>query len=166
MPVVALRPIVDADLDALFAMQRDPLAVHMAAFTPDDPSDRPRFDARMARIRTDPAITNRAITYDGTLAGSIACFPMEDDLEITYWIDRPLWGRGIASAALTLLLREVTARPLRARAAGDNAASLRVLQKAGFIPEATETAYAPARQAKIEETILRLPGHAPPHFPL
>ena len=41
------------------------------------------------------------------------------------------------------------------RAASDNAASLRVLARAGFVPVGREISYAPARRAQIEETILR-----------
>lgn len=47
------------------------------------------------------------------------------------------------------------------RAASDNAASPRVLVKAGFTVVGTETSYAPARQAEIEETVLRLPWDHP-----
>jgi RimJ/RimL family protein N-acetyltransferase len=64
---------------------------------------------------------------------------------------------GIATgAALTLFLQEQQIRPLHARAASDNAASIRVLQKAGFRITGTEISYANARGAEIEETILRL----------
>jgi RimJ/RimL family protein N-acetyltransferase len=152
MPVT-LRPVADADADDLFRMMRDPEAVHMAAFTPDDPDDRARFDAHLARIRTDPEITMRAVVRDGRLAGSIAGFPLEGHNEITYWIDRPLWGRGVATEALTLFLRVFETRPLRARAASDNAASRRVLEKAGFKAIGTDVGYASARRAEIEETI-------------
>lgn len=47
-------------------------------------------------------------------------------------------------------------RPLYARVASDNLGSLRVLQKAGFSIVGTEIAYAPARGAEIEETLMRL----------
>jgi len=50
----------------------------------------------------------------------------------------------------------VTARPLHARAASDNAGSLRVLQKCGFQAVGTEKSFAAARNEDIEETILRL----------
>jgi RimJ/RimL family protein N-acetyltransferase len=46
-------------------------------------------------------------------------------------------------------------RPLYARAASDNAGSLRVLKKAGFQAVETECSFAPARKTEIEETILR-----------
>jgi RimJ/RimL family protein N-acetyltransferase len=79
-----------------------------------------------------------------------------DDTEITYWIDRSVWGQGIASQALALLLDLVPVRPLYARAASDNVGSLTVLRKAGFVPIGTEISYANARGTEIEETILRL----------
>ena len=156
MPVIALRPIEDADLDALFDQMRDPEAVQMAAFTAEEPDDRNAFDAHMARVRSSPDIMLRAVTRDGQLVGHIASFPFGDQTEVTYWIDRPTWGCGIASQALELLLALETARPIHARAASDNIASLRVLQKAGFKIIGTENSFAPARNSVIEETILRL----------
>ena len=156
MAVVALRPVEDGDLDAFFEQMRDPESVRMAAFTPQDPDDRNAFDAHMTRVRSSPGITMRAVTCDGRLAGSIASFPAEGQAEVTYWIDRPAWGKGVATQALALLLDEVTARPLYARAASDNAGSLRVLQKCGFRAVGTETSFAAGRNEDIEETILRL----------
>jgi RimJ/RimL family protein N-acetyltransferase len=156
MLVIALRPVEDADLDALFDQMRDPEAVRMAAFTAEDPDDRPAFDAHMARVRSLPGFTMRAITRDGQLVGSIASFVSGDQTEVTYWIDRPSWGCGIASQALELLLKLVPVRPLHARAASDNIASLKVLQKAGFNIIGTENSYAPGRSRDVEETILRL----------
>ena len=156
MVVVALRPVQDGDLDAFFEQTRDPESVRMAAFTPQDPDDRNAFDAHMTRVRSSPGIIMRAVTCDGRLAGSIASFPGGDQVEVTYWIDRPAWGKGIATQALALLLDEVPARPLYARAASDNAASLRVLQKCGFRAVGTEKSFAAGRNEDIEETILRL----------
>jgi RimJ/RimL family protein N-acetyltransferase len=153
---VALRPVEDADLDALFDQMRDPESVQMAAFTAKDPNDREAFDVHMAKLRTSPDITHRAVTLDGRLVGSIGRFVMEGDTEITYWIDRSFWGQGIASQAVALLLATVKVRPVYARAASDNLGSLRVLQKAGFTVIGTEIAYASARNAEIEETILCL----------
>jgi RimJ/RimL family protein N-acetyltransferase len=127
----------------------------MAAFTPEDPDDRSAFDAHMAKVRSSPDTTLRAITCDGQLVGSIASFVFEGETDVTYWIDRAAWGRGIASRALALLLDLVPVRPLHARAASDNVGSLRVLQKAGFKIIGTENSFAPGRNSTIEETILR-----------
>ena len=155
MPVIALRPVADADLDALFDQTRDPESVWMAAFTPDDPDDKSAFEAHMAKVRSSPDITLRAVTCDGQLVGSVSSFVIDGETDVTYWIDRAVWGRGIASRALELLMDLVPTRPLHARAASDNVASLRVLQKVGFKLIGTENSFAPGRNSHIEETILR-----------
>ncbi|GAA1350681.1 GNAT family N-acetyltransferase [Saccharothrix algeriensis] len=156
MGEVALRSVEDSDLDALFEQMRDPESVRMAAFTAEDPDDREAFDAHMAKVRASPDVTLRAVTRDGLLVGSISGFVVEGDTEITYWVDRPAWGQGVAGRALALFLDVVGVRPLHARAASDNLASLRVLRRAGFEIVGTEVSYAPARGAEIEETVLRL----------
>jgi Acetyltransferase (GNAT) domain len=112
---VVLREIEDGDLDRLFEQMRDAESVRMAAFVSRDPNDREAFDAHMARVRSAPGTRNRAITRDGHLVGSIASFVIEGDTEITYWIDRSVWGQGLASTALTLFLQEQQIRPLHAR---------------------------------------------------
>jgi RimJ/RimL family protein N-acetyltransferase len=156
MPTVGLRPVKDPDLDAIFEQMRDPASVQMAAFTAEDPNDRTAFDSHMAKVMGSPDITQRAVTYDDRLVGTIASFVSEGATEVTYWMDRSYWGQGIASRALALLLDEVSARPIRARVASDNIGSLRVLQKTGFRSVGTETSYAPARCSEIEETLLEL----------
>jgi hypothetical protein len=52
--VVALRPVEDSDLDALFDQMRDSESVWMAAFTSADPGDRGAFDAHMVMLRNSP----------------------------------------------------------------------------------------------------------------
>lgn len=156
MAEVALRPLDDSDLDTLFDLMRDPESVRMAAFTAADPDDRRAFDAHMARVRTSPTGTLRGVTLDGGLVGTIASFVVDGDTEITYWIDRSVWGQGIAGRALAVFLDLVPVRPLHARAAGDNIGSLTVLRRAGFRIVGTEVSYATARRTEIEEAILRL----------
>ncbi|MER7008436.1 GNAT family N-acetyltransferase [Dactylosporangium sp. NPDC000555] len=156
MAEVALRPVDDSDLDALFEQMRDPESVRMAAFVARDPDDRAAFDAHMANIRTSPDVTIRAVTVDGRLVGIVGSFVVDGDTEVTYWIDSSFWGRGIAGRALALLLESVRVRPLFAHAASDNVRSLRVLRRAGFAIVGTEISFAKARNAEIEETILRL----------
>ena len=158
MATVELREVEDADSDTIFTQMRDPEAVRMAAFTADDPDDRAAFDRHLTRLRTDPDITLRAITEDGRLVGTIASFRVGADTEVTYWVDRAAWGRGIASRALALFFDVVPVRPMYARAAEDNAGSLRVLRKAGFRDIGSERAYASARGAVITEIVLRYDG--------
>jgi RimJ/RimL family protein N-acetyltransferase len=157
MTEVVLRPVLDEDSDAIFEQMRDPDSVRMAAFTHRDPDDRAAFDEHRARVRASPGVTERAIIADGVLAGTIASFVMEGDTEVTYWLDRKVWGQGIAGQALAQLLELVPVRPIWGRAASDNAASIRVLRRAGFEIVGTEIAFAKARGEEIEETVLRLP---------
>ncbi|WP_027346872.1 GNAT family N-acetyltransferase [Hamadaea tsunoensis] len=156
MTEVALRPIEEADLDAIFEQGRDPESAWMAAFVVENPDDRAAFDLHMAKIRSLPDATQHVITVDGRFAGTVGSYVMDGDTEVTYWVDRSFWGQGIAGQALALLLETVKVRPLFARAASDNTRSLRVLQRAGFRITGTDRGYANARKAEIEETILRL----------
>jgi RimJ/RimL family protein N-acetyltransferase len=155
-PTLELRAVEPDDLDHFFAQQRDPVAQHMAAFTSVDPDDRAAFDAHWARITADPAIVNRTIEFGGVVVGHVASFEQGGEREVTYWIDRAHWGRGIATRALSLALADLPTRPLHARAATDNAASIRVLTNCGFVVCGTDRGFASARGAEIDEVLLRL----------
>ena len=155
-PVIELRPVDVADLDTFFEHLQDADALWMAAFTPPDPSDRETFDAHWARLLADETIVTQTILVDGVVVGHIASFDMMGDREITYWIDRGQWGRGIASAALTRFLDIETARPLHGRAAADNRGSRRVLEKCGFVHVGDERGFATARDEEIDEVVYRL----------
>jgi RimJ/RimL family protein N-acetyltransferase len=157
MSQFALRPVEVGDLGAIFEQMRDPESVRMAAFTPEDPNDRSAFDVHMAKVMSSSESRLRAIICGSRLLGTIGSYVSGGATEVTYWIDRTCWGQGIATRALGLLLEEISVRPVRARAASDNAGWLRVLQKAGFHPIGTQLSFAAGRAAEIEETILELP---------
>ena len=76
--------------------------------------------------------------------------------EISYWIDRAHWGKGLATQALSAFLQVLSVRPLYARAAQDNVASIRVLEKCGFIISGYERGFANARGREIDEVLLEL----------
>jgi RimJ/RimL family protein N-acetyltransferase len=153
---ISLRPLEDRDLDTIFQQVTDPESIRMAAFTAEDQTDRHAFLNRMSRVRADTSVSHRVIDVDGAIAGTIASFPIDNQREVTYWVDRTRWGKGIASAALELLLAETAERPLYARAASDNVGSLRVLEKVGFLRVGVNRDFASGRGEEIEETILRL----------
>ncbi|SCL34018.1 Protein N-acetyltransferase, RimJ/RimL family [Micromonospora nigra] len=153
-----LRPVVEDDLVEFFAHQVDPEANRMAAFTTPDPADPRAFATHWVRLLTDPAIVARTVTVDGVVVGHVLAFPVGTSTEVSYWIDRRHWGRGHATRALSALLREVTRRPLRARTAVDNHASLAVLRRCGFVVTGTDRAYAPARGHDVDEYVLELTG--------
>ena len=153
---MTLRPLADGDLDALFEWESDPGAVHMAAFTRADPSDRSAFDAHYERVRSDPSNTLRAIDDDGEFVGTIGSYTTEGEREVTYWIAPARWGQGLASRALRRFLELETTRPLYGRVAEHNAASAKVLARAGFVEIGTETSFAPGVGAEVVERIHRL----------
>lgn len=151
-----LRELQDEDLAILFEQWADRAAAHMAAFTAPDHMDRDAFERRWSRLRADETVTNRAIVVDSEVAGTIGSWGDPGERELTYWIGRSHWGKGIATAALEGFLTVETSRPLHARVAFDNIASRRVLEKCGFRVVATERGFAQARSAEIEEYVLRL----------
>lgn len=157
-----LRDVIDADLDTFFEFQLDPQANQMAAFTGDDPTDRDAFNEHWQRIRKSPNVTIKAILVDHTLVGHIASFNRDGDREVTYWLGRDHWGRGIATAALAAFLKQERTRPLYGRVAADNTASKRVLEKCGFAMHAEEMGFANARGEEIREFVFVLDGEPQP----
>jgi RimJ/RimL family protein N-acetyltransferase len=153
---ITLRAFADGDLDALFTWESDPRAVEMAAFTRANPSDRAAFDDHYERVRGDPANTLLAIEEDGEFVGTIGSYTMDGKREVTYWIAPSRWGRGIASRALRAFLAIETTRPLYGRVAGHNAASAKVLARAGFVEVGSDTGFAPGVGADVVERICRL----------
>lgn len=130
MTEISLRSVTHADLDVFFTHQLDEAASTMAAF---QPRDRDAFDEHWAKILRDESLIARTITADGEVAGNIVSWFQDGHQEIGYWIGRGFWGRGIATAALRRFVREMTERPLHAWVAAHNAASIRVLEKCGFV---------------------------------
>ncbi|MFE2418063.1 GNAT family N-acetyltransferase [Streptomyces hokutonensis] len=152
---VALRPVHDSDLPVFFRQVNDPESLRMAAFAPKDPADRDAFDAHWKRIRASSDVL-RTVLVDGDVVGSAAVYGEPGEREVTYWIDRAYWGKGIATAALRDLLAEVPERPLHARVAADNAGSRRVLEKCGFVVTGHDRGFANARGEEIDELVLKL----------
>jgi RimJ/RimL family protein N-acetyltransferase len=155
---ISLRDVEDSDLPIFFEQQLDPEANEMAAFTSGDPGNRSAFDAHWRRIRADPTNIIKTILHDGRVAGYVASYIDKEfgKREVTYWLGKEYWGKGIASAALSQYLELVTERPIFGRAARDNAASIRVMEKCGFKLTGYDRGYAVARGEEIEEAVLEL----------
>ncbi|HEY8322895.1 MAG: GNAT family N-acetyltransferase [Ktedonobacterales bacterium] len=163
---VSLRPVEDSDLSIFFEQEQDPDARHMAAFTTADPTNRTAFLAHWKRVRSDDTMAPRTIIWDGQVAGHLGSWieaegGADPTRELGYWLGKPFWGKGIATRALTLFLRELPMRPLYAHAAKDNLGSIRVLEKCGFIIIGEDMYYAHARGAEIPEVRLRLDAASP-----
>ncbi|HEX3226135.1 MAG TPA: GNAT family N-acetyltransferase [Gaiellaceae bacterium] len=153
---ITLRTFADSDLDALFTWESDSRAVQMAAFTRPNPSDRNAFDAHYERVRSNPSNTLLAIDDDEEFVGTVGSYTMDGRREVTYWIAPARWGQGLASQALRAFLAIESTRPLYGRVAGHNAASAKVLARAGFVEVGSETAFAPGIGAEVVERVFRL----------
>ena len=156
---IQLRDVAEGDLPIFFEHQLDAAANLMAAFTAADPTDRDAFMARWARILADEASPVRTIVFGSEVVGHILLWtdPALGEPEVSYWVGREYWGRGIATAALAEFVAQVRTRPLYARAAGDNLGSLRVLEKCGFeLTGIVEKGFANARGEEIDEVVLKL----------
>jgi RimJ/RimL family protein N-acetyltransferase len=87
--------------------------------------------------------TNLAIDVGGDAVGAVGYVPGRDverfSAEIGYWLGEEFWGRGIATEALTLVTGYVFGQlnflRLFALPFADNPASIRVLEKAGYVRE-------------------------------
>ena len=87
--------------------------------------------------------TNFAIEVDGEAAGGVGFSPGDDverfSAEIGYWLSELYWGRGIVTEAVVLLSEHLFSVHnlvrLFALPFTDNAASIRVLEKAGYVRE-------------------------------
>jgi RimJ/RimL family protein N-acetyltransferase len=157
-PSVVLREVREDDLDIFFEQQLDPEATYMAAFTAKDPADRDAFNAHWFKILGDKSITIQTILYQGQVAGYILSHAWFGDPEVSYWLGKEFWGVGIATRALATFLETLDKRPLYARVAQDNVASIRVLEKCGFRITGKDKGFAIARGQEIEEYILTLLG--------
>ncbi len=151
-----LRDVRDGDLDVFFEHWTDPEANRMAAFTSENPHDREAFDARWARLRANPEMTTQTIELDGEVVGTVSSWSQDGNREVTYWLGREHWGKGLATRALEAFLAVETTRPLHAAAAADNAGSIRVLEKCGFERAGEGRGFATARGEEIDEVFLVL----------
>jgi RimJ/RimL family protein N-acetyltransferase len=152
-----LRDVIQDDLPIFFEHQKDPEANYMAAFTSKDPTDREAFTSHWNKILAQPTVIVKTIVYDERVAGSVLSYETSGKPEVSYWIGKEYWGKGIATRALTEFLEHVNkTRPIYARSAKDNAGSLRVLEKCGFTITGEDKGFANARREEVEEFILTL----------
>jgi RimJ/RimL family protein N-acetyltransferase len=156
-PDISLRAVRESDLPNFFEQQLDQEARRMAAFPA---RDREAFMRHWAKIMAEGKAIVRTIDVGGEIAGNIVYWDHAGECRVGYWLGKAYWGKGIASAALSQFLGLVRVRPLYARVARHNAASIRVLQKCGFAICGEDT-FPCADGERGEEFILRLGAFQP-----
>jgi len=153
---IKIRNVIDGDLQVFFEQQLDPDANQMAAFTSKDPADKEAFDSKWKKILADKTITIRTILFDNAIAGHVVSHSWFGEPEVSYWIGKEFWGKGIATQSLQLFLINLKQRPLFARVAKDNIGSMRVLEKCGFVVTGSDKGFANARGKEVEEIIYKI----------
>ena len=154
---LVLRNVVNDDLPIFFEYQLDQEANSMAAFTAKDPTNQEAFMAHWHRILADQTNIIQTIIVNGQVAGSVSSYAEEGKPEVTYWLGKEYWGKGIATRALKeFLAQKNQIRPIYARVAKDNLGSRRVLEKCGFKIIGESKGFANARGQEIEELLLEL----------
>lgn len=152
---IQLSPTRITKLDALFQIPLDKDGGYIAAFIPDNPSDKNAYLAKHTKLLNASSINQHTIWLSDTIVGSISRFIMEEQAEITYWIDKRFWGRCIATQALQIFL-------LLDRRDLSSAVQHMIIQARKSIREMwahtnrLNINYANARHAEIEELIYKL----------
>ena len=141
LPATPRRPQLE-DAPALFSWASDPEVTRYLSFPPH-----PSLDESLAVLRRwarswaeleGRLAPCRLIEVEGKAAGSLSVQAERYGLELGYALARPYWGRGIMPRAvrgLTEWLLKKGAHRVYATAHVENAASHRVLEKAGFLRE-------------------------------
>jgi RimJ/RimL family protein N-acetyltransferase len=149
---IELRDPVAGDVPVFFAHQQEAEALRMASFPSRDLA---AFGAHWDKTAGDPTVLRKTIVADGRVAGYVASFERAGLREVCYWFGKNFWSRGVATRALELFLGVEARRPLRARVAKSNPASVRVVEKCGFKVAAEET-YTNGAGEEVAEFVLKL----------
>ncbi len=163
---LVLRPVTEADADAVFAACSNPNLTRFTLFETHKTRDdtlafvRDYVAASYAEMVPDPFAVTLKNDPGPRMVGAVGCrWASRNDrtMELGYWIAEQLWGRGIAAEACRAVLRFVfasyPAERIQARVVAGHPASVRVLEKVGFTYEGTLRS-ALFRREKFEDLMM------------
>ena len=145
---VALRPWAEADAAVYHALLSDPGLWRYLPEPMPQPFDAAQADTLLTIAMAGDHHRTRAVIWRGAAVGQVrmlfAGYPA-DTAELSYWLRAAQRGRGLALAAVRAMLAETFAacpelRRVVAFVHPDNAASARLLHRAGFAPSARRAA--------------------------
>ncbi|HYI23368.1 MAG TPA: GNAT family N-acetyltransferase [Candidatus Limnocylindrales bacterium] len=148
--MIELRPVEVSDLESFYEFQSDPEAVAMAVFGSRDRAS--HFEVWTTKIMVNPDGLARTVLVDGVVAGNMLSWSSDGVRYVGYWIGREFWGRGVATEALGLFVREIPERPIYGLVVISNVGSQRVLEKNAFV----RLEQRPSPDDDIEEFVYRL----------
>jgi ribosomal-protein-alanine N-acetyltransferase len=157
-----LRPYRANDLDALVETADDPLVTRWMTAGFPHPYRRADGETWLALAMADDPPLHFVIEADDAFAGAIGILPQRGEHAgcaiFGYWLGSRFWGRGLATdAARTMAhhaLRDRGLRRLEASVFAPNAASARVLEKAGFTLEGRMRQSYIDREGTISDALL------------
>jgi [ribosomal protein S5]-alanine N-acetyltransferase len=157
----SIRPWAETDAVALqrHANNRN-VSIHLRDRFPY-PYEMEQAHSFLGWIAKQDSPTVWAIDVGGEAIGGIGIEPETDvervSAEIGYWLGESFWGRGIATAALIAVTAEAFKRfeitRLYALPFADHAASVRVLEKAGYVREG-HLRHSAIKDGKIRDQLL------------
>ena len=161
LSLCTIRPWRENDADSLQRHANNRLvSMHLRDRFPF-PYEREQARTFLGWITKQHSPTAWAIEVGGEAAGGIG-IEMHGDVErvsaeIGYWLGQSVWGRGIATEALIAVtaeaFRQFEITRLYAVPFADHAASIRVLEKAGFVREG-HLRHSAIKDGKIRDQLL------------
>lgn len=148
-PRLVLRPIVEADIDAVFAACSNPRVTAYTVFeTHRTRAESEAFIRECLTVKSPDGKVHFAIARretPGPLIGMCGARRIEDRcnsaVEFGYWLAEECWNQGYATEAVRVLVpflfEHYGAERVQAHTFAENAASARVLEKAGLSCEGT-----------------------------
>jgi len=135
---ISLHPITEADLDILFEFENDPIANKMADFPV---RKRKAFNLHwQQKVLANEKAIAQGIWIDDVLVGNVVSWINSDPAVksdpqmrlVGYWIGREHWGKGIATKAVEMFLKQFISSPVFAYIDKQNLGSVAVAYANGF----------------------------------
>ncbi|MGI2109473.1 GNAT family N-acetyltransferase [Shewanella frigidimarina] len=135
---ISLHPITEADLDIFFEFENDPIANKMADFVP---RKRKAFNLHwQQKVLANEKAIAQGIWIDDVLVGNVLSWINTDAAAksdpqmrlVGYWIGREHWGKGIATKAVEMFLKQFISSPVFAYIDKQNEGSVAVAYANGF----------------------------------